>query len=122
MHQVRLRVGANRILVDEAGELGWGGNSGFQAVNLAVQFGASRLILVGFDLNVVGGLHWHGRHREGLNNPRPSHLRAWAERLDAQADRFAELGVEVLNASPTSALGAYPKVTFAEALQAEPVA
>src|SRR5690606_26049326 len=104
LRQVRLRRGADRILVGEAGELGWGGNSGFHAVNLAVQFGAARLILVGFDLNVVGGLHWHGRHGEGLNNPTPANLRRWASVLDAQAERLAELGVEVVNTSPTSAL------------------
>lgn len=118
---VTLRVGRHELLTDHPGVLGWFGNSGGQAVNLAVQFGPpARLILVGFDLCLAadGEVHWHGRHPARLNNPRAAVLEAWAERLDRQACRLAELGVEVINASPTSALKAYPKATLQEALGA----
>ena len=42
--------------------IGGGGNSGFQALNLALQWGARKIILVGFDLTDENGLHWYGRN------------------------------------------------------------
>ena len=48
-------VRENRMLFGETGTVGWGGNSGFQAINLALQFGAARLLLVGFDCRVDKG-------------------------------------------------------------------
>lgn len=110
---VSLRRNRHELLVDRPGVIGSFGNSGAQLVNLVVQFGARRVILVGFD---YGGEHWHGRHPARLNNPKAEVLATWATRLDRQALRFLELGVEVLNASPISALKAYPKVTLSEAL------
>lgn len=101
----------------QAGVIGGGGNSGFQAVNLAAQFGVREIILVGFDMHLGDGVHWHGRHPPGLNNPRASTVARWRERLDAQAARLARLGITVLNASPTSALTAFPKTTLEAALR-----
>lgn len=113
----RVRVDdVNALQLRSAGVLGSGGNSGFQAVNLAVQFGVQRIVLVGFDLNMDGGVHWHGLHPGRLNNPTSALLAQWAARLDAQAPLLARLGVEVLNASPTSALAAFPKVPLEEAI------
>ena len=103
----------DEILTETPGVLGWGGNGGFHALNLAVQAGAKRIVLMGYDLV---GEHWHGRHPAGLNNPTPSLLAKWAKVLDAQAPRLAALGVEVLNASPRSALTAYPRVPLEAAI------
>jgi hypothetical protein len=116
LRQVRLAKARDQILVEEAGVIGWGGNSGFHALNLAVQFGAARIVLVGYDMTLAGGLHWHGRHPPRLNNPTGKALVRWADILDAQAPLLAALGVEVVNASPVSALSAYPKVSLEEAL------
>ncbi|MFN4176430.1 hypothetical protein [Phenylobacterium sp.] len=96
--------------------LGFGGNSGFHAVNLAVQLGVRRIVLVGFDMSLADGVHWHGAHDARLNNPTAQSLARWAGVLDRQALRLAQLGVEVLNASPVSALAAYPKVSLEDAL------
>lgn len=116
LHCVRLAKGRDEILTDEPGLLGWGGNSGFHALNLAVQCGARRVVLVGFDLTLDYGTHWHGRHPKGLNNPNAAALRRWRRVLDDQAPRLKALGVEVINASPISALEAYPKAGLEEAL------
>src|SRR5262245_50094745 len=60
----------NEILMDHMGEVGSGGNSGFQAVNLAAQFGATAIALIGFDYCVNGrDHHWHGPHPPPLFNP-----------------------------------------------------
>lgn len=121
VRRIRLTKGRDEILVDEPGVLGWGGNSGFHAVNLAVQAGAARLVLVGFDYNGRRGPHWHGRHPDGLNNPTEQLLARWAETLDRQAPRLAELGVDVINLSPCSALQAFPVALSLEAALAWPI-
>lgn len=86
-----------------------GGHSGFQAINLAVQFGAKRIVLVGFDMTLSGGAHWHKDYR-GIAKPDAKRVKSWREEMDACASQFKQLGVEVLNASPVSALTAYPKI------------
>ena len=52
-----------------------GGNSGFQAVNLALQWGYD-CILVGFDMQATGGRkHWHADHKG--NNPTEGLFQRW---------------------------------------------
>lgn len=86
------------------GTLGHGGNSGFQAVNLAAQCGASRLLLVGLDYQ---GEHWHGPHRGSLWNPKVDSLLKWRDHLDNAAETLHSWGIEVVNLSKTSALRKY---------------
>lgn len=106
------------LLVDRPGRIGAGGNSGFQGLNLAVQFGATRIMLVGFDMRTDLGTHWHGRHPPDLNNPCPDYnLPRWRRALDRAAAKLAQLGIEVVNCSEVSLLTAYPKMTIAQALE-----
>lgn len=118
MHTVSLVRNCDRLLFNRWGELGWGGNGGFHALNLAIQFGARRIVLVGYDMRVDRGTHWHGDHPKGMNNPAASNTARWRQVLDAQAPLLASMGVSVINASPVSALEAYPKMTFEAALEA----
>lgn len=113
--RVGLCHGDNRILTDTPGLLGWGYNSGFHALNLAVQAKPKRVILVGYDMSVRRDVHWHGRH-EKLNNPDDRAVERWRIVLDDQADLLRDLGVDVVNASPASALTRYRKSDFREAL------
>lgn len=116
LHKVEVRRMVDRILLDPPGTVGDGGNSGFQALNLAVQFGASRIVLVGYDMRLDRGLHWHGPHPKGMNNPSEAHLPRWRRALNGAAQDLLDMGVEVLNASPASTLTAFPKVTLEELL------
>lgn len=101
----------------EIGNLGSGGNSGFQCLNLAAQFGACRILLIGFDMRVDLGEHWHPRHYPPLSNPHPQdNLPRWRRAIDGAADTLAALGITVINCSPVSLLKAYPKMTIEEAL------
>jgi hypothetical protein len=103
--------GTNAILTD--GEMiGDGGNGGFQALNLAINWGAKRILLVGYDMTLERGEHWHGRHPQGLNNPREHNIRRWLS-----ARWAAPAGVEVINCNPASALCAYPKMSFEEVIR-----
>jgi hypothetical protein len=115
--QINLRR-VDTIVTQPRGTIGYGGNSGFQAINLAVQFGAKRIVLVGFDLRIDLGVHWHGRH-EQMNNPAEDSVARWARILDGVARQFRALNIQVLNASPVSVLNNYPKVDFAEAMGME---
>lgn len=116
VHKVKVEVGSHEILVETPGVIGDGHNSGFQAINLAVQFGASVIIGVGFDMRVDLGTHWHGRHGGALNNPRERNVIRWRMNLEKQAGILARLGVKFLNASPVSHLGVYPIVRLDEVL------
>lgn len=106
----------DEILVERLGTISWGSNGGFHALNMAIQFGARRIILVGYDCRIDQGINWHGGHKHGLPNKGEVCVILWRKVLDAQAPLLKKLGVEVLNASPVSTLTAYPKVDFAGAV------
>jgi hypothetical protein len=50
-------------------------------------------------------------HPAQLRHPTDASLQRWREHLDAAAPFYCQWGVEILNASPISALTAYRKVT-----------
>ena len=115
---VRCRKPDDRLVVDDIGTIGWGGNSGFHCLNLAVQFGCRKIILVGFDMTIAYGIHWHGKHPDRLNNPSNRNVERWRRAVDGAARVIAPLGISVINCSPISALTKYPKMGFEEALAA----
>lgn len=92
-----------QMVREPIGTVGDGGNSGFQAVNLAVQFGASRILLC---LDYCGA-HWHPDHPRVLRNPEAKQFAQWVKDLDKQAETLASWGIEVLNVAPHSILKAY---------------
>ncbi len=104
------------MVLEEPYTIGAGGNSGFQAINLAVQFGVRKIILVGFDMRVDRGTHWHGDHVGGLGNPDADKVERWRVNLDAAADSLSAAGVTVINTSAVSALRNFPKMSIREAL------
>lgn len=114
---VGLNKSDDRLELLKPGTVGWGGNSGFHALNLAVQFMAGKIILVGYDMRVDHGLHWHGAHPKGMNNPKAGNVDRWRRNIDAAAETIAALGIQVINASAVSALQNYPKMTLREALE-----
>lgn len=106
------------ILTGEIGRIGSGGNSGFQALNLAVQFGARRVLLVGYDMTDRSGVHWYGRNSwRGANNPHQQNFDRWLKAFDAAAPVLASLGVEVINASPVSAMKSFPRRSIEDTLK-----
>lgn len=108
---------SDRLSLNEYNLISWGGNSGFQAINLVLQFGVSRIILVGYDMNLDQGTHWHGDHPVGLSNPKQKNVDRWRRAIDNAAPDIERLGVEVINTSRDSALYAYPKMSLEEALK-----
>lgn len=95
-----------RGIVRIPGRIAWGGNSGYGALGLAYQFGAGRIVLLGYDQSDAAGAHWHGEHpeaiRKGFNFP------MWAERFAEAARDFRRLRVDVLNCSRATTLTCFP--------------
>lgn len=116
VRRVMLDRPSDRLNLVRYNHVGWGGNSGFQALNLAIQFGAIKIVLVGYDMTVRYGLHWHGAHPRGMSNPTEGNILRWRKAVDNAADDIAKLGINVINASSISELARYPKMSLKEAL------
>lgn len=92
-----------------------GGNSGYQGIHLAATFGASRIVLLGFDMQRTGGKeHWHGKHEGGL--PNGNGFAVWIRAMQSLADDLAEMGVDVINCSRVTALRCFRRLPLEEAL------
>lgn len=87
-------------------------DSGYQAVQLAALVGAKRIIMLGFDAKATG--HWHDGYppRWGREKDYSPHK----ELHRTLAGILAEMGVEVINATPDSAIDAYPMAELGEVL------
>ena len=107
--------------------ISWNLNTGAAAINLAAHLGAKRIILLGFDMKLGKGnmQHWHNLYQKGpviekdirrmKKLPFDRHLSCFP----AIAADAKKLGITILNASPDSAITAFPKVTVKEILQAK---
>lgn len=101
-------------LDNDPGSVRTGRNSGYQAINIAVHMGASKIVLLGYDMQPAadGRDHFFGAHPTG-NRPTYDEFARWwptmVEPLRAQ-------GVTVINATRTTALDVFPKMSLTEAL------
>lgn len=93
-----------------------GSNSGFQALNLAILGGASRILLLGYDMQESGGKsHWFGDHPGTLKRTSP--YAVFRKAFEDAADQIARLGVEVINCSRETSLTCFPRVALLEVLK-----
>lgn len=116
IRRVRCKPGVHEFLLNPPGEIGWGGNGGFHAINLALQWGSRAIIGIGFDMSLMRGYHWHGRHPVGMSNPKQATVDKWRQRLDAQKPFLDRIGAEFVIGSPASALAAYRKLPLERAI------
>ena len=92
-----------------------GGHSGFMGVHLAAHFGATKIVLLGYDMQPgPKGHHFFGEHPDG-NHPRYEIRRGVYSTL---LDPFAKAGIRVFNASRSTALTTFPCVSLPDALRA----
>lgn len=89
----------------------YGSNSGFQAINLAILFGATRIALVGFDMHTPAGRkHFFGDHPAGLvNNGNYERFIPAFERAAAKLPAH----IRIINCTPGSALRCFPMADLA---------
>jgi hypothetical protein len=99
-----------------------GRNSGFQAINLAVHLGASRIVLLGFDMKPAadGRTQWHRNYPYA--DPADVYARVMLPHFPTLVDPLRRLGVEVINATPGSALTCFPRGELADVLKARAAA
>jgi hypothetical protein len=123
---------AGLTALDNTGDLGLerqptglrtGKNSGYQAINLAVHFGARRIVLLGFDLQMTGGRkYWHGDHPIEVLDKKAdmkkcqSRLQGFRVRFESIVEPLKAAGVEVINASRQTALTCFRRVSLEEVL------
>jgi hypothetical protein len=91
-----------------------GGNSGYQAIHVAVHAHAARILLCGFDQR---GGHWHGRHPEPLRNAGEGIYDRWARHFAELATELLSRRIEVWNCTPGSALKCWPAVALEDAIE-----
>lgn len=124
------RYGLMRVpSVDEPGlsldplRIHTGLNGGFQALNLALLLGAARILLLGYDMRLgpAGEKHWHPDHQGACFNPDPVKLAEWACRFEETPPMLATAGVAVINCTPGSAIGCFPRGELAEELACAPI-
>lgn len=113
-----LRRNANERLSDDPGLISGGGTSGFGALNLAYLKRARLVVLFGYDYGAIAG-KWHAN--AAYYHPRQVYdidrWIIWARAFDNIIDQLRASGTEVINASPSSNIAAFQKVSVEEGIQ-----
>jgi hypothetical protein len=99
-----------------------GSSSGYMAIGLAIRWGATHLVLVGFDCqrgapepgHPQGRAHWFGDHPSSMPVPQPFAM--WADEMDALAEPAVARGVRIANCSTSTAVRKLPRSTLKEEL------
>jgi hypothetical protein len=104
---------------DNPAKIHYGSNSGFQITNIAYLLGIKYMVLLGFNMMVMGDKkepmrHFFGDHPQGLS--RNSSYQSFA----AQFEFIKTNGVRVVNATEPSRLKAFPKMSLKDAIAAAP--
>lgn len=114
MHKVEIELTTDEMLVEHPLKISNGGNSGHQALNLCVQFGAKDIILLGFDCDHNDNrLHWYGRNNWlNANNPMKYNYDRWKTGFEAAKKGLDKLGIDVVNCSPVSTIKTFRKASL----------
>ncbi len=92
-----------------------GTSAGFGAISLAVKLGANRIILFAYDMRTVDGKHnYHEEHKRNVH--RDIYVNNFIRPFESLIKPAADRGIEILNATPDSALKTFPIVTPEEVL------
>ena len=98
------------------GKVGWNGHTGAMAINLAAIFGASKIVLLGFDMKLKEGKsNWHENSKD-LPNADVFKQFIGTSGIVGTGMKKVFPNVEVLNANPDSAWNLFPKVELKEVL------
>jgi len=107
-----IRRGGSRGVLFDGDAICWNKSSGGAAINLAVLFGAKRIVLLGYDMKRGGGMkNFIPHHWESTNSNPYEGMMMTMEHLKTFTDKR---GIEILNATPGSALNVFPKVNLHE--------
>lgn len=96
-----------------------GRNSGYQAINLAVLFGASKIVLLGYDMSrdpAQRKSHFFGEHPK---RPKPSPYSQFLQLFPSLVKPLRRAGVEVINCTRRTALTTFQQMRLEDALVGE---
>jgi hypothetical protein len=103
-------TGAPGLSVDPQ-KIHTGKNSGYAAIGLAYHLGASRILLLGYDMGLEGTRrHWFGSHPDGLEVA--SDYASFINRFESIDP--AVYGLEIWNVTRRTALNHFPRKTLEE--------
>lgn len=110
-----LDQGPDRGLSTDPSVVHTGKNSGYQAINVAVHLGATRILLLGYDMQAaIGGpAHFFGNHPWGGVPAAFDLFRTLFETIVAP---LKAIGVTVINCTRETALTCFPRQPLREAL------
>lgn len=87
----------------------FGGNSGYQAICLAYIKGASRIILLGYDMKPTNNQnHWHGNHPDEIDKHHILKYTQWINHMDLLAQDARAKNFNIINCTKDSALTCFP--------------
>jgi|DEB0MinimDraft_3_1074331.scaffolds.fasta_scaffold00092_6 hypothetical protein len=94
----------------------FGNNSGFAAVNVALNRGASTIYLLGYDMGTAAGQqrHYFGDHPSDINIASP--YESFRKQFDIAAPSLKSFGAEVINCTEGGFLECFPKAKITEVL------
>lgn len=93
------------------------GNSGAQGVNCVYHEQATHIILIGFDMHRENGVHFHGDHPKGMVNAPAIHMPIWRKNFECLTAGLKAEGVQLINATPGTALTCMPCMPLWKALK-----
>lgn len=107
-------------------KISWNANSGAAAISLAVHFGVKRIRLLGFDMKTEkvqdkSVTHWHGSHQQPNEKQKTPPFKRHLRGFPVIARDAKELGVEILNMNPNSAIPDFKKVSLKGVLDCQTV-
>jgi len=102
--------------------IGWNRSSGAAAINLAYLMGACRIVLMGFDMRTVEGVTDYFHSPTAVNAGAKFPSGNWENMLFGMAKmvdsmRRQRVDIEIINATPGSALHLFPSITIEKALR-----
>ena len=109
-----------------ANSASWNANSGSAAISVAAHMGATKIILVGFDMKLddVYKQHWHSEYgamnRKGAT-PKSLPFNRHLVGFPHIARDARKMGITIINACPDSAIPDFPKMSVKDILDGKPI-
>lgn len=107
-----LKKGPETGLSLDPASVALGRNSVYQAINVGVHFGGTRILLLGVDMKNDHGAHFFGRHPNNTEAP----YAVCIQRFATMGEPLKAIGVEVINCTRDTALKVFPRVPLEDVL------
>lgn len=90
-------------------------NSGMRAIQLAMDLGAKRVLMLGYDCSIMRGTHWHGKHPI-TSNPTSAKCTIWRNQFVHLAETAKQKRIDVINCSRETSLTCFKRQFLEDSL------